>query len=122
MPCLKSGNPLIHCSTSTSISDSGWVRAHPHNNLYLQRLPGSLHRDLNQELLKEEEGLVGNRGLVTTYTGDNAQKLNDNQTFNIFISDGMRDTFEAKLLRQVAQVGRASAGLRLDLAIPMTSP
>ena len=64
----------------------------------------NLFRELNQELLKEEEGIVGSRGLVTTYTGDNADRLNDNQVFNIYIPNDAREAFEAKMLRQVAQV------------------
>jgi hypothetical protein len=73
------------------------------------------HRDLNQELLKEEEGLVGHRGLITTYTGDNAERLNSNQLFNIFITNAMRESFEAKVLRHVAQVSKCKSPNLPDL-------
>ena len=50
--------------------------------------------------------MVGHRGLITTYTGDNAERLNSNQLFNIFITNAMRESFEAKVLRHVAQVSK----------------
>ncbi len=58
------------------------------------------------ELLKEEEGLVGHRGLITNYSGERAERLNENQIFNVFIPDEIRAVFEAKLLREAAQVSR----------------
>lgn len=48
--------------------------------------------ELNASLLREEEGLVSKRGLVTTYTGGGgalggSAQLNDNQTFTLHITD-----------------------------------
>ncbi len=59
-------------------------------------------------MIKEEEGLQGERGLVTTYDGDNAARLNQNQIFNLFISNDLRNTYESKMLRLIAQVSEQS--------------
>ena len=40
-------------------------------------------RELNAALLREEEGLVANRGLVSSYQADAA--LNENQTFFVYV-------------------------------------
>lgn len=61
-----------------------------------------LSRVLNDELEKEGEGLVANRGFITTYQ-DN-KKLNDNQLFLIYLTDAVRKQYEQKMLRQAEQV------------------
>lgn len=67
-------------------------------------------RELNQALLREEEGLVGERGLVVNNQGRNAEWLNQNQVFTMFVTADIRKTYESKMLRQVAQV-RGCQGL-----------
>lgn len=58
---------------------------------------------MNQELLREEDGLVTHRGLVT----DNKLKpsLDDSQLFLVHLTEGSRRMYEDRLLRQVEQVG-----------------
>jgi len=48
--------------------------------------------ELNASLLREEEGLVSKRGLVTTYAGGGGvmgggDQLNDNQTFTLHVTE-----------------------------------
>lgn len=59
-------------------------------------------KELNASLLQEEEGLVSNRGLVTSYVGDPA--LNDSQAFFVWIPLELRRRYETTLLAQVEQV------------------
>ncbi len=61
-----------------------------------------VYRDLNVALEKEGEGLVGNRGLVTSYP-DN-KRLNENQLFRVYVTEEIRRQYEAKMLRQVEMV------------------
>ena len=58
---------------------------------------------LNASLLKEEEGLVANRGLVSQYQAD--PQLNESQTFLVFLSQELRAQYDATLLKKIAQVG-----------------
>lgn len=60
------------------------------------------HRELNQELLKEEEGLTAHRGLVSSSANP---KLADNQAFLMYVTDSIRKTYDAKMLQLVQQVG-----------------
>ena len=60
-------------------------------------------RDLNAELLKEEEGMVGQRGFITSY--QDRPRLNDNQRFLMYITTKERGEYEMNLLRKVEQVG-----------------
>lgn len=62
---------------------------------------GVPRRQLNQELLKEEEGLTAARGLVTTAPNPS---LADNQLFLVYITDSIRKTYDAKMLQLVTQV------------------
>ncbi|GLC73394.1 hypothetical protein PLESTF_001370600 [Pleodorina starrii] len=57
-------------------------------------------RDLNQELLKEEEGLTSQRGLVNSSANP---KLADNQMFLMYVTDSIRKTYDAKMLQLVQQ-------------------
>ncbi|GIL75629.1 hypothetical protein Vretimale_15152 [Volvox reticuliferus] len=57
-------------------------------------------RELNQELLKEEEGLTAQRGLVNSTANP---KLADNQLFLMYITDTIRKTYDAKMLQLVQQ-------------------
>ncbi|KAI8463954.1 MAG: Meckelin [Monoraphidium minutum] len=63
---------------------------------------------LNASLMREEEGLVAKRGLVTTYAGGGgplggSAQLNDGQTFTLHITDELRRLYESTLLAQVEQ-------------------
>lgn len=69
--------------------------------------PDTTLSELNAALLREEEGLVSRRGLVTTYAGAGAAALNDNQTFTLLITPELRRLYESTLLAQVEQVGFA---------------
>lgn len=66
-----------------------------------------LRRDLNAELLKEEEGLKAARGLVAAST--TSKKLADNQLFRVYLKEEQRKAYDQKLLTQVAQVCAATA-------------
>lgn len=57
-------------------------------------------RELNQELLKEEEGLTAHRGLVSSSANP---KLADNQAFLMYVTDSIRKTYDAKMLQLVQQ-------------------
>ncbi len=70
-------------------------------SLPLSSLPLS-RSELNNELDKEGEGLVANRGLITSYP-DN-KRLNENQLFIIYVTDEVRRQYDAKMLRQAEQV------------------
>ncbi|KIY92883.1 putative Meckelin [Monoraphidium neglectum] len=65
--------------------------------------------ELNASLLREEEGLVPKRGLVTTYSGGGggplggSAQLNDGQAFTLHITDELRRLYESTLLAQVEQ-------------------
>ncbi len=63
-------------------------------------------RELNQELLKEEEGLTAHRGLVSSSANP---KLADNQAFLMYVTDSIRKTYDAKMLQLVQQVGQGGA-------------
>jgi hypothetical protein len=64
-------------------------------------------RDLNNELEKEGEGLVANRGFITAIQED--KWLQENQLFLMYIPDPLRKQLEQKMLRQVEQVGSVVA-------------
>ena len=53
---------------------------------------------------------MGERGLVVNNQGRNAEWLNQNQVFTMFVTADIRKTYESKMLRQVAQV-RGCQGL-----------
>ncbi|EFJ50232.1 hypothetical protein VOLCADRAFT_116951, partial [Volvox carteri f. nagariensis] len=57
-------------------------------------------RELNQELLKEEEGLTSQRGLINSSANP---KLADNQLFLMYITESIRKTYDAKMLQLVQQ-------------------
>ncbi|KAK9819713.1 hypothetical protein WJX72_001576 [[Myrmecia] bisecta] len=57
-------------------------------------------QDLNASLLKEEEGLVANRGLVSSERHD----IRENQTFKVYITKKLRDKYESTMLRQIQQL------------------
>ncbi|GFR52700.1 hypothetical protein Agub_g15327 [Astrephomene gubernaculifera] len=57
-------------------------------------------RDLNQELLKEEEGLTAQRGLIASAANP---RLADNQLFLMYVTDPIRKTYDAKMLQLVKQ-------------------
>jgi hypothetical protein len=59
-------------------------------------------RDLNNSLLREEEGLMGQRGMVNGYVGD--PTLNESQTFMVWIPQDIRRKYESTLLAMVEQV------------------
>lgn len=59
--------------------------------------------DFESLALLSFQGLVGNRGLITTYHDPKMLRLNDNQIFTVFITTGFRETLEVKLLRLVMQ-------------------
>lgn len=84
--------------------------------------------ELNGSLLREEEGLVAGRGLVTGYTGSvasitggllasgpDAAALNDSQVFLMYVSPELRRRYEATLLSQVEQVSWSLAGHSMAL-------
>lgn len=58
-------------------------------------------RELNQELLKEEEGLTAQRGLVNSTANP---RLADNQLFLMYVTNSIRKTYDAKMLQLVQQV------------------
>lgn len=57
---------------------------------------------------------MANRGLVTSYMGGgemgDAQQLNDNQTFTMYIPPELRRKYESTLLAQVEQVSAVHVG------------
>jgi hypothetical protein len=64
--------------------------------------------ELNDGLLREEEGLVANRGLVSTYVGGGllggAAMLNDNQTFLAYLTPELRRQYDSMVISNVEQV------------------
>lgn len=88
---------------SLVILDSKTSGYYLHGRNQMQHSDTSLG-DINTSLLKEEQGLVTNRGLVTTYQSDPA--LNDQQVFTIYIPDDLRKKYEASLLSRVEQAAR----------------
>lgn len=68
-------------------------------------------RTINQELLKEEDGFLGDRGLVSSYQGEAADRLNQSQVFTVYITDDIRRVYESKMQRLAAEVsGQAISG------------
>ena len=78
--------------------------------------------ELNDGLLREEEGLVANRGLVSTYVGGGllagAAVLNDNQTFLAYLTPELRRQYDSMVISQVEQVRAASCAGTMSKATP----
>ncbi|KAG2497180.1 hypothetical protein HYH03_004769 [Edaphochlamys debaryana] len=76
----------------------------PNSGYYLHGRNQAQHsdstlKDLNQELLKEEEGLTAQRGLITSSN----PKLADNQIFLMYVTDSIRRVYDGKMLQLVQQ-------------------
>ncbi|QDZ19522.1 meckelin [Chloropicon primus] len=75
----------------------------PYNGYYIHGRNKMAHADtslseLNKQFLKEEEGSVSSRGLVSQ---SSRKDVNENQSFEIFIPKKMRNTYDQKLLRKL---------------------
>ncbi|KXZ47359.1 hypothetical protein GPECTOR_36g81 [Gonium pectorale] len=90
---------MFLANISTVILDDTHSGYYIHGRNQLQHSDTTL-RDLNQELLKEEEGLTAQRGLVSSSSNP---KLADNQLFLMYITDTIRKTYDAKMLQLVQQ-------------------
>ncbi|PNW74089.1 hypothetical protein CHLRE_13g584901v5 [Chlamydomonas reinhardtii] len=90
---------MFLANISTVIFDDTHSGYYIHGRNQAQHSDATL-RDLNQELLKEEEGLTAQRGLVS---GASNPKLADNQLFQLYVTDAIRKTYDAKMLQLVQQ-------------------
>ncbi|KAG2452271.1 hypothetical protein HYH02_003295 [Chlamydomonas schloesseri] len=90
---------MFLANISTVIFDDTHSGYYIHGRNQAQHSDATL-RDLNQELLKEEEGLTAQRGLVS---GASNPKLADNQLFQLYVTDSIRKTYDAKMLQLVQQ-------------------
>ncbi len=75
----------------------------PYNGYYIHGRNKMAHADtslaeLNQQFMKEEEGSVSSRGLVSQ---SSRRDVNENQSFEIFIPKKIRHTYDQKLLRKL---------------------
>ena len=75
----------------------------PFNGYYIHGRNKMAHADtslceLNKQFLKEEEGSVSSRGLVSQ---SSRKDVNENQSFEIFIPKKIRNTYDQKLLRKL---------------------
>uniref|UniRef100_A0A383WB01 Meckelin n=1 Tax=Tetradesmus obliquus TaxID=3088 RepID=A0A383WB01_TETOB len=116
---------LFLANTSAIILDERHSGYYLHGRNQMHHSDTSL-AELNGSLLREEEGLVAGRGLITGYTGSvasisggllasgpDAAALNDNQVFLMHVSPELRRRYESTLLSQVeqaAQEQRANKG------------
>ena len=93
---------LFLANTSAVVLDdrSGGYYLHGRNQM---RHADTSLPELNAALMREEDGLVARRGLVTAYAGAGAARLNDGQAFALHIPSALRRAYEATLLAQVEQ-------------------
>lgn len=94
---------LFLANISLVILDDGHSGFYVHGRNQMRHADTNL-TDLNANLLREEEGLVANRGFVPHYQND--PQLNDNQTFRIYISTEVRQKYEGTLLVKVEQAAQ----------------
>jgi hypothetical protein len=91
----------------------------PTPSLPLKPPPDTTLSELNASLLREEEGLVPKRGLVTTYSGGGggplggSAQLNDGQAFTLHITDVR--SWARSCLRALLPAQLAWGGGRLPL-------
>ncbi|GBF95222.1 meckelin [Raphidocelis subcapitata] len=93
---------LFLANTSAVVLDERTGGYYLHGRNHMHHADTTLS-ELNASLMREEEGLVSRRGLVTTYAGAGAAALNDNQTFTIVVTPELRRLYESTLLAQVEQ-------------------
>lgn len=71
-------------------------------------VPDTTMSEINQALLREEEGLVANRGMVSCYVGAGgtvpAAVLNENQVFRMYVTPELRRQYDNTLLAEVESV------------------
>eukprot|EP00798_Chlamydomonas_sp_ICE-L_P019884 gene19884-26587_t len=79
-----------------------------------------IHGELNDELLKESEGMISNRGFINNY--QNNPKLSDNQIFLLFVEDSIPKQYETTMLRQIEAAAQEKRQRRGQLTSFLRGP